>query len=87
MVSVVVLHAPWEGYHFVSDGSVHAIDSEATNQVFFWFWSSQAPLLPWFGPIWHAFIALVAISLVMAAWVYLFDSARGAPEKPDQTPE
>jgi hypothetical protein len=83
-VAIVMLHGPWNGYWIV-DERIYDIGSISSDDFWFWSWSSKGLVSNWFARVSNALMALAAVTVVLGAWLYLFDSARG-PEKSDETP-
>ena len=79
MLLTIVLHGPWDGYSTIrySPGLPEMGLPGSFSDLSFLDWTTNSPVIAWFGSILHALVAITATLLAFLIWHYLFrtDSA------------
>lgn len=79
LLIVIVLHGPWDGYAMTRyvDGMPEIGIRGSFVELSFLDWTTNSPVVAWFGSILHALIAIVVIVFGFYIWHYLFRSSKG----------
>lgn len=76
LLIATVLHAPWSGYTTQSQG-FSALDSYASPSTLdFQLWHSNNPAFQWIGYLLNFLGVVVALGLLLGAWLFFFSKAR-----------
>lgn len=81
---IVVLHGPWDGYSTTRyyPGLPELGLPGSISDLSFLDWTTNAPVIAWFGTILHTLVAIAISILGFAIWHYLFrTSSSASPSK------
>ena len=80
LLLVIVMHGPWDGYSMTRyvAGMPEIGISGLFVDLSFLDWTTNSPVIAWFGSILHTLVAVVVIIVGFYLWHYLFRSPKGS---------
>ena len=78
VAALVALHSPWTGYVVETGPRVLGRIWFESTTLPVSRWTTEDPLVPWFGNVLNFLAMIVLIAVVSAVWLYLFRSPRPA---------